>query len=63
MKLGDPKFEILSAYPEMDKYYGVLSGMAYSLPMSVCGLALGMLKGGFNRKFLMSAALMMAGAT
>jgi len=63
LKLGDPMYEILSAYPQMDKYYGVLSGMAYSVPMSVCGLALGMLKGGFNRTFLMSAALCMAGAT
>jgi sugar phosphate permease len=63
LKLGDPMYEILAAYPQMDKYYGVLSGMAYSVPMSVCGLALGMLKGGFNRTFLMSAALCMAGAT
>ena len=63
LKLGDPVFEILSAYPNMDKYYGVLSGLAYSVPMSVCGLALGMLKGGFNRVFLMSAALMLAGGT
>lgn len=62
-KLGDPAFEILSAYPNMDKYYGVLSGMAYSVPMSICGLALGMLKGGFNRVFLMSVALALAGAT
>ena len=61
--MGDPTFEILTSYPNMDKYYGLLSGMAYSVPMSIGGLALGMLKGGFNRKLLLSGVVMTAGVS
>ena len=47
----------------MDKYYGLISGMAYSIPMSLGGLTLGMLKGGFNRKFLLVSVIMTAGVS
>ena len=63
IKLGDPKFELLSFYPEMDSYYGILSGLAYTLPYSICGLSVGMMKGGFNRKNLMSLIIILAGLT
>jgi hypothetical protein len=45
----------------MDAYYGILSGLAYTLPYSICGLAVGMLKGGFNRKNLLSTIIILAG--
>ena len=54
---------MLTSYPDMDKYYGLISGMAYSIPMSLGGLTLGMLKGGFNRKFLLVSVIMTAGVS
>ena len=45
----------------MDKSYGILQGMAYTIPFSLCGVILGMLKNGYNRKALLSAVVVLGG--
>lgn len=47
----------------MEKYYGLLSGMAYTVPYSICGLGVGLLQGGFNRKRLLAFTMILAGLT
>ena len=50
---GDPKFEISTAYPELNQYYGLLVGLCYSLPYAVSGLYAGSLTKTGNRKLMM----------
>lgn len=50
---GDPKFEISTAYPELNQYYGLLVGLCYSLPYSLAGLYAGSLTKTGNRKIMM----------
>lgn len=50
---GDPKFEISSAYPELNQYYGLLVGLCYSLPYAISGLYAGSLTKKGNRKLMM----------
>jgi MFS family permease len=50
---GDPKFEIATAYPELNQYYGLLVGLCYSLPYSLAGLYAGALTKTGNRKLMM----------
>ena len=45
----------------MDQYYGLLSGLAYTLPFSICSLGVGMLEGGFNRQRLLTGAVLASG--
>jgi MFS family permease len=47
----------------MENYYGLLSGMAYTLPFSICSLSVAMLDGGFNRKKLLTGVSVAAAAT
>jgi len=54
---GDPKFEISSAYPEMNTYYGLLVGLCYSVPYALSGLYAGSLTKGGNRKIMMIAVV------
>ena len=37
-KFLDPKYEMSAAFPEMNVYYGMLSGMCFDIPYSICGL-------------------------
>jgi hypothetical protein len=41
--MGNPFFEITSAYPEIVKFYGLLSGPAFCISFSLCGIAWGIL--------------------
>ena len=59
----NPVYEIIHAYPHIDRYYGVLSGLAYSVPNSIVGLFLGLLPKGYNRKLVMSAVTIIAGVS
>lgn len=54
---GDPKYEISAAYPELQTYYGLLVGMAYSVPYSLAGLYAGSLTKTGNRKMMMIAVI------
>ena len=57
LKMGDPMFEILQSYPQMDQYYGILSGAAYTLPFSFGGIVLGLMKTGYNRKTMLAGVV------
>ena len=46
-------FELASAYPQLNDYYGVLVGLAYSVPYCLFGLLGGAATNRFNRKYLM----------
>lgn len=54
---GNPKFEISSAYPQMDTYYGLLVGLCYSVPYALSGLYAGSLTKSGNRKLMMVAVV------
>ena len=54
---GDPKFEIASAYPMLNQYYGLLVGLCYSLPNAVAGLYAGSLTKTGNRKIMMATVI------
>lgn len=59
--MGNPKFEILSVYPALDSTYGLLQGMAYTLPFSFAGVFLGLMRKGYDRKLLLSTVVMLGG--
>ena len=54
-------YEILKVYPEMQNYYGALSGFAYTLPFSLGGVILGLMPNNYNRKTLLSAVVVAGG--
>lgn len=63
MNAGNPFYEILSEYPSMDQYYGLLAGLAYNVPDSLAGICLTLLPEGFNRKFLLGFVAICSGLT
>jgi MFS family permease len=62
-KAGDPIYEITAAYPNIHQYYGSLSGLLYTIPMSIGGLSLGMIQGEMSRKVLLAASMLIAGGS
>ena len=58
---GDPKFEITQSYPSMDRYYGVLTGVAYSVPFALSPIFLSLLKVDYNRVKLLCFVVALAG--
>lgn len=45
----------------MDKYYGILSGMAYTLPFSFGGILLGLMNNNYNRKTMLAGVVALGG--
>lgn len=54
-------YEISASYPQLDKWYGVLAGLAYTLPYSISGLIMGSFTGVVNRKKMMGIAVVISG--
>lgn len=53
----DPsKYEIKLSYPKLVKYYGVVSGVLFALPLSVTGIFVGALIPRINRKYFLAIA-------
>jgi MFS family permease len=50
---GDVKFEIASAYPQLHDTYGLLVGLAFTVPYSIAGLYAGNMTKTGNRKQMM----------
>lgn len=50
-------YEIGAAYPQLEGYYGLLSGLAYTLPYSIFTLIFGSLTNKVNRKMLLAFSL------
>ena len=45
----------------MDQYYGILSGMAYTVPFSFGGILLSLMRGNYNRKTLLAGTVALGG--
>ena len=60
---GDKYYGIGNAYPELHKYYGIISGPGYTLPQSIAGIFMGALCDITNRKWMLSITFLIAGAT
>ena len=54
-------YEMSSAYPEMNKYYGFLVGPFYTLPYAISGLFAGNLTRTINRKDMLFGIIMLLG--
>jgi MFS family permease len=50
---GDPFFEISAAYPQLEVYYGLLSGAAFTMSHSIASLFAGQLADKVNRKMML----------
>lgn len=58
MQLGNPKYELSSAFfPQIDQYYGLLIGLCYTLPFAISGLFAGQLTRKANRKVMMMTVI------
>lgn len=61
LQAANPAYEILTAYPALEQYYGFLVGFAYTVPISICGLFVSLLPPGFNRKIALATVAIIAG--
>ena len=55
--MGNPQFEIASAYPNLENLYGVLVGLCFTMPYAISGLYAGGLTRRGNRKLMMIGAI------
>ena len=53
---GNPLYEITASYPQMNKYYGLLSGAGFSLSYAVAGILWGIAADKYNRKLILCLA-------
>jgi len=61
---GNPMYELTTAYPEVLKYYGLLSGSAFTLSYSVMGIFAGRISDNVtSRKNLLALACIVMSAT
>ena len=56
-------FEMSTAYPELSKNFGILTGVAYTLPFALTGLFFGKATPFVNRKMVLAAAMAGSGVT
>ena len=52
-----------TAYPQLNNYFGLLTGFAYTIPFAATGIFFGKIVNKVNRKFLLGALVMASGAT
>ena len=58
-KAGDPTYEIISAFPDLnDFYFGLISGMEYNLPLAIFSIIAGAYTVRLSRKWLLCGASM-----
>lgn len=60
---GNPFFEIAADYPPLKNWYGMLSGLIYTVPYSFAGLIAGNMSDKVNRKFFLGIVIMLASLT
>lgn len=53
---GLPFYSIQASYPQINKYYGLLSGAGFSLSFSICGILWGIAADKYNRKTIITLA-------
>jgi MFS family permease len=60
---ANPVYEIGTAYPQLNAYFGLLVGLVYTIPYSFFGLVAGKVTDKVNRKIYLSLVLILAGVT
>lgn len=56
-------YEITTAYPALNQWYGLLVGLIYTIPYSVFGLVAGKITDSVNRKFFLGLVVILASVT
>lgn len=54
---GNPTFEIATAYPQLNQWYGLLAGLFYTVPYSFFGLIAGRISDRVNRKLFLGIVI------
>jgi MFS family permease len=57
--MANSKYMMTESYPQINKYYGVVSSLLFSIPFSFSGIFSGMLSATVNRKNMLGLAIMM----
>lgn len=60
---GSAFYEISSSFPQLKTYYGMLTGLAYTVPFATFGLFVGKLTDTVSRKWALAAVLALAGGS
>lgn len=57
---GNPTYEISKFIPELDKYYGIFTGLVYTVPYALFGLVAGQISDKVNRKLFLGIVIILA---
>lgn len=60
---GNAMFEIATAFPQLNGWYGALAGLIYTIPYSFFGLVAGKMSDQVNRKIFLGIVLAVASLT
>jgi len=60
---NNPIYEIATAYPKLDSWYGLLQGLIYTLPYASAGLIAGKMSDNVNRSLVLGAVVILASLT
>lgn len=60
---NNPIYEISTAYPQLNQWYGLLAGLIYTLPYASFGLVAGKISDSVNRKVALAICIMLASLT
>ena len=60
---GNPIFEIATAYPQLNGWYGLLAGLVYTIPYAGAGLVVGKMSEKYSRTMLLGIVTMLASVT
>lgn len=58
---NNPIYEMATNYPELQKYFGLLTGFAYSIPFAGFGLWWGKMANNVNRKWMLGILMILTG--
>jgi MFS family permease len=62
-KAGSATFEIATAYPQLQQWYGLLSGLFYTIPYALFDLVIGKYSDRIRRAFWLGIATIIASVT
>ena len=62
-KAGSATYEIAAAYPQLKQWYGLLSGLFYTIPYALFDLVVGKYSDSIPRAFWLGVATIVASAT
>jgi MFS family permease len=63
MRASNPVYEIVVAFPELKNYFGLLTGLLYTIPFAIFGMIIGKNSDKMNRKNSLSFFILLAGLT